>query len=475
MKKITLTITLSILCSLALLAQNSLNISGQITPDPARQNQIKAVSIYYYAQYIQFDQEKFKAKLDDQGKFSLEIPLTQPQNAFLKYGKLNLPILLEPGKAIKFKASAKDMLGTIKYQGANAAKNQFLKAYHQQIVMNGNQEYKLYDHIHRMNPTEFLAYLKANHQTQVKFLQGYQKQQALDAKFVQYQKQMFDVQRWKNLMMYPVYKVYFTKKKPALPKDYYSSLPQEFPWKDKWLISQDYQKLIDFYLDDQFRKKHPGKTSLNDRYNFIKATIDGKTNPKVLFTQLAKVVYGGLNKGNLSLTQLQSMYDDCLTFNNSPMIAKLLKAQYQLAKQLDKGKAAPTFTLKNTEGKQVSLSDFKGKVVYLDFWASWCKPCMREVPHAKKLKAKLSGESVVFLYISADISKKMWKRAIEKKQIKGIHLIAPGMNHSIVKAYNAQAIPRYVIIDKEGNIWHRNAARPSGKAYEQIMAALNAE
>ncbi|HAS43331.1 MAG TPA: hypothetical protein DCS93_22820 [Microscillaceae bacterium] len=469
LRKFCLILMMSLCSVFTVVAQNTVNISGDI-----QQYKVTQVSIYYYAEFIRYSKKTFNAQLSEQGKFSIDIPLKQKQPAFFKYGRIDVPILLEPGKPLRLSTNANDLLSTLKFFGKNGAENQFLAAYYQEFMANGKQ-YKIYDYLERMNPDEFLTYLKTQHQAQMNLLKKYQRQQNLNEAFVQYQTRMFEVQRWKNLLVYPENKVFLIKGKLILPKDYYSQLPQSFPWKDEWVRSTDYQYLVSLYLKHKFRQKNPEKTSTRDYYNFVKKTIEGKKAPQLLSHQLAKIVCGGLTSGDFPLAKLQTMYDDCLALNRLPALEKLLKAQYQVAKQLDKGQAAPAFTLTNIEGKQVSLSDFRGKVVFLDFWASWCPPCMRQVPHAKKLKEKLKAEPVVFLYISVDQNAKMWKRAVERKQIEGIHLNAPGIKNSVTHAYNVRAFPHYIIIDKEGKIWHRNAKRPSRGAYQQIMAALESE
>lgn len=469
LRKFCLIMMMSLFSVFALVAQNTVNISGDIKQYKATQ-----VSIYYYTEFVRYSKKTFNAQLNEKGKFSIDIPLKQKQPAFFKYGRINVPILLEPNKHLKLSANANDLLATLKFSGKNSAENQFLAAYHQEFMANGKQ-YKIYDHFKNMNPKEFLTYLKTHHQAQINLLKKYQAQQNLNEAFVQYQTRMFEVQRWKNLLIYSEEKAFSTKGKPMLPKDYYSQLPQVFSWTDEWVRSTDYQYLVSLYLKHKFRQKNLGKTSTRDYYNFVKKTIESKKAPQLLSHQLAKIVCRGLMSGNFSLAQLQVMYDDCLALNRLPALEKLLKTQYQVAKQLDKGQAAPAFTLKNIEGKQVSLNDFRGKVVFLDFWASWCPPCMREVPHAKKLQEKLKAQPVVFLYISVDQNAKMWKRAVERKQIKGVHLNAPGVKNSVTQAYNIRAFPHYIIIDKEGKIWHRNASRPSRGAYQQIVAALESE
>lgn len=125
--------------------------------------------------------------------------------------------------------------------------------------------------------------------------------------------------------------------------------------------------------------------------------------------------------------------------------------------------SAPGFTLKDIEGKEVSLSDFKGKVIYLDIWASWCAPCIAEINKAKKVKEHFKNEKdLVFLYISIDKDDKRWKETVRKKDITGVHLISKGgEEEGILQKYDVPAIPKFVLIDRNGDIVFGDAKPPS--------------
>ncbi len=138
------------------------------------------------------------------------------------------------------------------------------------------------------------------------------------------------------------------------------------------------------------------------------------------------------------------------------------------------GKPAPDFKLENIDGGQTSLSDFKGKVVYLDVWATWCKKCLEEMNKGKKLKEAFKGnKDVVFLYVSIDIDAEKWKNYIKLNQVEGVHLISrDGAEENILQRYDIPYIPRFVLIDKQGNIVQYEAKAPSDASIEGDIKAL---
>ncbi|MET4105819.1 TlpA disulfide reductase family protein [Hymenobacter sp. UYP22] len=133
---------------------------------------------------------------------------------------------------------------------------------------------------------------------------------------------------------------------------------------------------------------------------------------------------------------------------------------------------APDFRLQDTAGKAVQLQDFRGKVVYLDFWYSGCRPCVAEAPAAERLKKRLSGKDVVFVYISTDVVLEPWRKTIITHQLAGptsVHLLDPeGIRAA--RPYHVDGFPTYMIISRQGEFIQRNAPRPSeGNAAERAL------
>ena len=136
------------------------------------------------------------------------------------------------------------------------------------------------------------------------------------------------------------------------------------------------------------------------------------------------------------------------------------------------GKMAADFTYPDVNGKDVSLSDFKGKVVLVDVWATWCGPCIGEIPHLKKLEEEMHGTDVVFLGVSVDEAKdkQKWLDFIKKEELGGIQVHASGWS-KIAKDYKIKGIPRFMVFDKKGNIVSVDAPRPSSPELKQMLEA----
>lgn len=141
----------------------------------------------------------------------------------------------------------------------------------------------------------------------------------------------------------------------------------------------------------------------------------------------------------------------------------------------EKESASFDFTYKDVEGNEVSLSDFRGKYVYIDVWATWCGPCKREAPHWAELVEEFKGrDDIVFLGVSVDAmdAYDTWKAMVEDGHAAGIQLFAGEGASLLNQAFEIRGIPRFILIDKDGTTLVSNAARPSSDDIRPILNSL---
>ncbi|MDR0507904.1 MAG: TlpA family protein disulfide reductase [Dysgonamonadaceae bacterium] len=148
-------------------------------------------------------------------------------------------------------------------------------------------------------------------------------------------------------------------------------------------------------------------------------------------------------------------------------IVKELEVKIGKAQKLQSGQPAPDFIFTDTSGNEKRLSDLKGKTVYIDFWATWCGPCLAESPHFEKLAGKFTNKNIVFLPVSVDSTSDIWLKFLEahKKQLPQYHSADPNLSEN----WNIRFIPRFVLIDKESKIINAYASRPSETEIEELL------
>lgn len=140
---------------------------------------------------------------------------------------------------------------------------------------------------------------------------------------------------------------------------------------------------------------------------------------------------------------------------------------------VENGKKAPLGSFTNLNDEKHTFEDFRGKLIVVDFWASWCGPCIQQTPYFEALAERFKDDDVVFLKVSIDQKQSFWQKYItERNWIKDSYWIGTDEQNPIYpfvyteyddKSFRGivTAVPRYVIISKEGNIIDNQAIHPS--------------
>ncbi len=121
------------------------------------------------------------------------------------------------------------------------------------------------------------------------------------------------------------------------------------------------------------------------------------------------------------------------------------------------------------------IADNKGRVIYIDIWATWCVPCKRQIPHSIRLHEIFDGEKVSFVYFCCRSEEETWEKNIKLYQVKGNHILLNKEQNDFLKTrFSITGIPRYLLVDKNGEIVDIDAPRPdSEKILRDIKSLIN--
>ncbi len=156
-----------------------------------------------------------------------------------------------------------------------------------------------------------------------------------------------------------------------------------------------------------------------------------------------------------------------MSMSSNELHKNIVKKFFEKRKRISKGFPSPEFVgYLSHSGEKYSLKDFRGQYLYIDIWATWCAPCIREIPYLKSVQKMYKDSSkITFLNISIDNPKEdfeKWKRMVRKKELGGVSLIADNMKKSdFIADYVVTGLPRFILIDPQGYIVSPNAPRPS--------------
>ena len=159
---------------------------------------------------------------------------------------------------------------------------------------------------------------------------------------------------------------------------------------------------------------------------------------------------------------------------NKDNLAKLT-TRYDILKGLTKGNPSPSFNFENHKGGKTSLEDLKGKYVYIDVWATWCGPCLREIPALQQIEKDYAGKNISVVSISIDEEKDYdkWKNMVTESSLGGIQLMADkNWKSKFVEEYAILGIPRFILVDPNGDIVSSDAPRPSDLQLRALLDNL---
>ena len=162
----------------------------------------------------------------------------------------------------------------------------------------------------------------------------------------------------------------------------------------------------------------------------------------------------GYMKDNMTLEQLEHVFGQFDVKVQQSKWGKAIRESIELRQRIEPGRLAPEFTLARRDSSLVSLADYRGKVVVLDFWASWCRPCRASFPWVREFYEEYREKGVEIIGVSIDENKASWEKALDEERLpwpQVIDEIEKGRSR-VGGLYHVLAVPMFVVVDKEGKI-----------------------
>ena len=256
---------------------------------------------------------------------------------------------------------------------------------------------------------------------------------------------------------------FLTGQKPTLDNEFNSYL-EKIDFNDSAIMHMEaYRNFLYTYFESKALQQKDLKEN-NDKNTLLtelafENVLNKINNPKTKSYTLYRIMDTHLNE--TTINELGNLIDD---FNINCLNDKYkgkINNYYSRLEKLKFGMPAPNFIFPDKNGQNVSLYDFKGKLVYIDIWNSHCSPCFKEFLVLEKLIKKYKGQEIVFVGISYDSDENLWKKTMESKTLKGVQLFANGWNSQFGKDYLVYSNPRFILIDQNGKFISAKASKPS--------------
>lgn len=479
------------------IGQRTTTVSGKISGN------IDKVILSYASLDIGEDIVKKEIPLKD-GSFTTDLKIEHSEIVHLNAGEKNFNLYLEPTAHLKMDLDGGTMDGKVMFEGQLQKENYFYTLFQQ--IFRSEMDDNFMKQAALSTPIDMFELDLFSKQGSMKeafakapgkesFSNGFNTYMASQVKYWYH--------RW--MISYPIIRANNNAENMVvkhLPRTIEESFGSDLLNQETGIASNNYREFVNYYITysaskaHEFTKFKDYNKSVDYKMNAARAELKGTTltwyMSRLIYENCEKVTSGTINKvreqvrnevnGDKYYPTLASKCESVLADKEAAAKEAKKNGQVEAKTKASKkvGDESYPFKMVGLDGKQVHLSDFKGKVVYIDFWASWCGPCRGQFPHSKRLHAELEDrlgkkgmKDIVFLYVSIDKDEAAWKNAVQKFQLQGVQTHSPSQWRDGAGAYfKIPSIPRYMIMDKEGVIVNRNAARPSSDGVLEYLLDL---
>ncbi|RSK46610.1 TlpA family protein disulfide reductase [Hymenobacter perfusus] len=401
------------------------------------------------------------ARLDSKGEFRLALTVNGPTRADLVYGDDVTDLFLEPGNQMEVRFKGSDLASSVRYKGKGAEANTFLTEMDDKFVENDGFQV-LPDNI-TFYEAPFLSFLDYRRKEEVNFLE--ENSEGLTAPFKEYVKAEIAYGYANDRLTFQDLReqVVATEGRLKMTPSYYEFL------NDKTLInnpaavqSEQYQEfLLNYihYLATSSGKLRSDPDFYQVCYDMAKNQLTGPAKPIVM----GRVLKESFRFGHVK--QSAAMLEDFRAVDAKNQYYPLLKQDFETHKAFAIGSPAPDFRLVSSKGDTLSLKNFAGKLVYLNFWRTTSGLALRDLPYEAELAKKFEGKNIVFLNVALDDNEGAWKQLVISKKLPGVHVRSGGgLRSAVARAYAVQDVPSYFLLAEDGTFLNTKPKRLSSRA-----------
>jgi thiol-disulfide isomerase/thioredoxin len=393
------------------------------------------------------------------------------KNQNLDYIYLNLnqaehDIFMVPGSDETLTIFEKDSIG---FSGSLSAINQFL-------FQNSNKDlgFNKLNHAHAIAThaekdfKRFVEISDSLHLEQAKNLESYKSH--LPKWYVKIEKERLAYMNVSYKMNSISYRSNMLKIEDIIPEGYLEELAHSVQLEnEKFIGESNYMRFLNEYSNFQSRKKSNLDTSINRKQPLI---VQMAEETEQLYSGNIKDAFLAFRTSML-IKNVRWQYDSLvLEYFEGEEFRDFIRDYYVSSVTLKPGKPMPYFYLENPFGEFKTSKDYRGKILLINFWADWCKPCIEEFPHENALVQKYKGKPVKILNICIESKPERWMDYIQKYGLKMDNLFAEeNWTRKLKNDFEILGIPHSVLIDKDGNIVE-NKTKTASKGIDELIDFL---
>ena len=441
-------------------AQANTLIMGKISG-----NKMELIELHVNQQYLNGELESYQSNILEDGSFMFGAEINENQLIYLDYSRNKAPLYVEPGDTLIVNFEATNFQYSFNFEGSAAGNNELLYNYLKEYPTETNRfkmvQYRRgtfwydcdpkMDNMMQDNPPaaftgkldlrkestfNMIDFTKKNNPT--KITRGFQDYLESEAMYLN---------AYHKLLYGHIY-----KNKYKLDDSFFSFL-DEVPVQNEAIGNFWYRRFLLAYCNHHSENYEVKEKAYTEQYNFAKDRLAGSAKRFVQSEILVDALRGK------TIDQISNCYRDFILTNEMYHFHQKVINQYDKSIKYMAGSTAPDFTLADASGKSINLKDYRGKVIYLNFWASWCAPCMKKMDQMQSIQRAKQNPNVVFINVSLDREEVDWQKTLKRKNFSGIHLWAKdNIDSQIAKDYQITILPQYYIIDKNGGFAEKPAS-----------------